>query len=81
MVIIEAMACGTIPIATTHTGPKEIIENKASGFLVNENEMSDFLANLSPNSYSEEMRQNAIEASKKYQIENIAQNWKAIFQD
>ena len=33
--IIEAMACGKVVIATDMGGPREIIENKIDGFLVN----------------------------------------------
>lgn len=34
--LIEGMACGCVPIATDHPGPKEIISNGKNGFLVKE---------------------------------------------
>lgn len=81
MVIIEAMACGAIPIATSHTGPKEIIENNISGYLVDENQMIDFLSKLTTNSYSIEMKNQAIQTAKEYELEKISQRWKVIFED
>lgn len=81
MVLIEAMACGAIPIATLHTGPKEIIEHNNSGYLVEENQMIEFLSNLTPKSYSVEIKNNAIKAAKEYELEGISQRWKAILAD
>lgn len=81
MVIIEAMACGCIPIATRHTGPAEIIQDKKDGFLVEENQMIEFLKNINPENYSAEMKENAQKTAQKYSLANISQRWKAVFED
>lgn len=81
MVLIEAMACGAIPIATKHTGPLEIIQNESDGFLVEENEMIEFLKELNPNNYSIEMKNKAIVSAEKYKLEQISQRWQAILED
>jgi glycosyltransferase involved in cell wall biosynthesis len=36
MALIEAMACGLVPIATNHVGPKEIINNNLYGYLIDD---------------------------------------------
>jgi len=81
MVLIEAMACGCIPIATNHTGPKEIIESGQNGFLVEEGKISDVLNNLSSENYSVEIQKNAIETGKEFTKSNISKRWKTILTD
>jgi len=78
MVLIEAMACGCIPIATNHTGPKEIIDPAQNGFLVEEGKISDCLNNLSPENYAVEIKKNAIETGKGFTKSNIAKRWEVI---
>ena len=81
MVLIEAMACGAIPIATNHTGPREIIESGINGFLVEEGKISDFLQNLSMENYPVEIRDKAIETGKKFTKSNIAKRWSIILKN
>jgi len=37
--LIEAMACGLIPIATNHVGPKEIIKKEDYGYLIGDSDL------------------------------------------
>lgn len=78
MVIIEAMSQGVIPISTAHTGPREIISPE-TGYLVEEEQMSRYLEDFLENgSFSEEMSQNCIKDSKKYNLSEISQKWTKI---
>jgi len=81
MVLIEAMACGAIPIATNHTGPREIIRSGENGFLVEENEMIDFLANLNSENYNVEIQKNALKSASEFKSSAIGQRWKVILED
>jgi len=81
MVLIEAMACGCVPVATDHTGPKEIIKSGRNGFLVEESKITDLLNHLSVENYSLEIQKNAIETGKEFTKSNIAKRWKAILSD
>lgn len=78
LVIIESMAQGTIPIATNHSGPKEIIDDKV-GYLCDEGNMTKVISNLiHKNEFDETMSKNAISASEFYQVDNIAKKWEPI---
>lgn len=78
MLLIEAMACGVIPVTTSHTGPKEIITDGKDGYIVAEGEMVTFISGLSIETYPDTVRQNAIETSSKFHRENIAQRWQPV---
>jgi glycosyltransferase involved in cell wall biosynthesis len=81
MVLIEAMACGVIPIATDHKGPKEIINDNIDGFLTNENNFTkkiDFIINSELN--FDKIRKNAISNAKKYSTKEISMKWESIFE-
>ena len=39
MVIVDAMYCGVATIATNHTGPKSIIDDRTNGFLIDEDDI------------------------------------------
>jgi glycosyltransferase involved in cell wall biosynthesis len=78
IVLIEAMACGCIPIAVNHVGPREIIVSN-TGILFKENELSKVLSNI--NYYLEKeniYRNNAIKRAKFFNSLNIFQLWKEI---
>jgi glycosyltransferase involved in cell wall biosynthesis len=81
--IIEAMACGVVPIASKHIGPKEIIEDNVDGLLFNEHnyeeQFYDFYNQVDQQSFAE-MREKAILKSKKFTINNIASNWLKILE-
>ncbi|NDI99829.1 glycosyltransferase family 4 protein [Flavobacterium sp. LaA7.5] len=78
MVLIEAMGCGAIPIATNHTGPEEIITDGWDGYLVAEGEMTILLNKLTTENYSPEMRQQAINRARQFYLNKIAERWKAV---
>ena len=77
MVIIEAMACGTVPVSTNHTGPCEIITNNVNGYLVDEGTMPQYLADLDTSNY-DAVRTAAIAGASLYFEENIAKRWQPV---
>ena len=78
LIIIEAMSQGTLPIATHHSGPNEIID-ASFGFLFEEGEITATLARiLENNPFTEAMSQKAIVASKKYFQAEISKTWHPI---
>lgn len=81
MVLIEAMACGCIPITTNHTGPKEVIDSGQNGYLIEEGKIADFLNGLTPENYSVEMQRNVVQKGKEFTKSNIAKRWKAVLTD
>lgn len=79
-VLIEAMACGSVPISVNHSGPKEIISDKKDGFLFSEGELNEILdevSSLDKNKY-QELRLNAIATGKSYSANEIAKRWEPI---
>ena len=85
MVIIEAMACGIVPITTNHKGPIEIITNKENGFIFSENEYIKGLDNIIELFNTNKKRisiikDNAIQRAKDFSVERIAKKWELIFE-
>ena len=84
MVLIEAMACGVVPIASSLVGPKEIIRDNYNGYLTEERDFEkkiesiisrfDFFTYL-------EVRDNAIEKASEFTVENISVRWRSILDD
>ncbi len=78
LVIIECMAQGVIPIATDHSGPKEII-NKNIGYLCKEDDIHSIISKIIRiNYFDETMSEKAKEEAKFYFTESIAKRWQAI---
>lgn len=78
MVIIEAMSQGTIPVASGHSGPSEII-SESTGFLFEEGKVSEMLDILLQKEFdTDSLSHNSIKKSRQYQPDKIAENWKAI---
>ncbi len=78
MTIIEAMAHGTIPVASDHPGPIEIIHSDF-GFIFPEGELIDVINKLSSNKYDLNlMSTKALEASQQYLPNQIAKKWEMI---
>ena len=75
MVLIEGMACGLIPVATNHAGPKEIISSDF-GYLFEEADLNETLNKISK--IDVDMKDKAVKASQKYAVAAIANQWKAI---
>ena len=78
LAIIESMAQGVIPIATNHSGPKEIITNDV-GFLCNEGDIISVISErIKSNNFDKTMSKIAKQKAKYYLAESIAQRWQAI---
>jgi glycosyltransferase involved in cell wall biosynthesis len=79
MVLIEAMACGAVPIATNHTGPCDIIKNGANGFLVAEGQMPAFITSMCVTTYKA-LQAEALKTAQHYVVQSVAKKWEAILQ-
>jgi len=77
MVIIEAIYCGVVTIATKHVGSKSIIENDIDGFLVNENNMiEETIKILKETSLKDNKRKlSAKSKAKKFYKKNLSKKW------
>lgn len=81
MVIIEAMACGCVPITTDHPGPQEIITNGVDGLFNSEENFFEgirYVENMTDEEYLQ-MRKLAIQKGKSYYKDNMASRWNPIF--
>lgn len=77
MVLIEAMAQKSIPIASNHAGPKEIINNK-TGYIFTEGDLEETITAAVKIGFSEVMATAAKESAKNYTLEIISKKWKPI---
>lgn len=85
MVLIEAMACGCIPICTDHIGPKTILNDSA--LYKNIYDETHFVNNTieTLRNYSENKeilaidKKYAIQIASKYSIREISQKWMLVF--
>ena len=81
MALYEGMACGCVPLANSHPGPKEIITDNVDGFLCEETHIEDLInkaLQMDSKAYNE-MRKNAIRRGQSYNCSKIADKWKDIF--
>lgn len=77
MVLIEAMACGAVPVATRHTGPMEIIENGINGYLVEEGALPGFLSALNDENHAT-LQEQALITAQQFTRQAIAQRWQPV---
>lgn len=77
MVLIEGMACGLIPVASNHVGPKSIIHNDF-GYLFEEGNVVQTLNTLASKPIDKEMKLIAVKNSAQYTIDNISSAWRPI---
>lgn len=77
IIIIEAMSLGLIPIASNHSGPKEIITDKV-GYIFNEGNVANTLTKVINKGFNNNMSLHNIEVSKQYSLKNISNRWKPI---
>lgn len=78
LIIIEGMAQGLIPIAPTHSGPKEIITPEI-GHLFEEGNLKSMLNEIiSLENFDKKMSNAAKEKASMYRPEHIATKWKSI---
>jgi glycosyltransferase involved in cell wall biosynthesis len=84
LVIIEAMACG-LPVVSFDCpcGPKDIVRHEQDGLLVpsgNIDSLADALHKLmSDDTLRQEMASKAIVNVKRFQLDEIAKQWKSLF--
>jgi len=84
MVLIEAMACG-LPVVSFDCpcGPKDIVRHEQDGLLVpsgNIDSLADALHKLmSDDTLRQEMASKAIVNVKRFQLDEIAKQWKSLF--
>ena len=78
LVIIESMSQGLIPIASSHTGPSEIITPE-TGYLFEEGKLEEIIKEISTTpAFDENKSQKARENSEAYLPQEIAKKWKKI---
>jgi len=86
LVIIEAMSCG-LPVVSFNceNGPRNIITDGQDGFLVTPFDVEEYADKLLRLIHDEDCRQqmgiSAYQASRRYAIENIAAQWKDLFDE
>ena len=86
LVIIEAMACGVPVVAfDCENGPRNIITNNQNGILVKPFDVDEYADSLlrlmQDDQFRSQMGNQAFESSKQYYIEDIALQWKELFDD
>lgn len=86
LVIIEAMACGVPVVAfDCENGPRNIITNNQDGFLAKPFDVDDYadclLRLMREDQLRTQMGNRAYESSKRYSIEDIAMQWKNLFDE
>lgn len=86
MVLIEAMAFGTVPLAfNSYKSVADIIDNKENGILAKPFSLKEYAGNLMDLMGNEKKRQimaeNAIKKSKNFSVENIGKKWMDLLQE
>jgi len=83
IVVIEAMACGVIPICSNHAGPKELIDHCVNGFLFSEDDyvrksLAIILELAVQRHTLVQMKQKAILMSARFTEDTVAEKWDSI---
>lgn len=82
MVIIEAMACGVVPIATNCIGPKCIIENQTNGILIPQKDkealLRESLRLYEDRELLDQMQKECIASASEYTTEIMADKWYSV---
>jgi glycosyltransferase involved in cell wall biosynthesis len=86
IVLIEAMACGVVPISSNCVGPSTIIEDSKNGFIVKEDKHFQYLEKIqyleSNREVLNEVSQNAIKTvNDKYTIEVNSTKWEKVIKE
>ncbi|MFV8844166.1 glycosyltransferase family 4 protein [Serratia fonticola] len=87
LVLIEAMACGLIVIATDHIGPRGIIKNGEDGIIIPEHGMVKEIENILLDFAENKENWSAISerakcSVKKYSLQSVSRQWqKVIYND
>ena len=86
MVLIEAMRFGVVPIAfNSYMSVYDIIDHGNNGMLVNGFDLDKYAATISSlitdNDKRLEMSEEAMQASKKFEIDNVSKIWYELFNE
>lgn len=86
MVIIEAMACGVPPVSfTCPCGPRDIINDGKDGLLAEDGNIEELAEKISYLIEHEDIRKEMGKQARlnvqRFQIENIAGQWKQLFEE
>ena len=86
LVVIEAMACGVPVVAfDCENGPRNIIANNQNGILVKPFDVDEYaksmLRLMRDDQLRTQMGNRAYESSKRYSFEDIAMQWKNLFDE
>ena len=84
MTLLEAISMGLPCVAYNFPcGPRDIIEEGRNGYLVEKGDKQIFAMRLAELMNNEELRQtmsrNAVETSKKYNVDRVMEQWKTLF--
>lgn len=77
MVLIEGMACGLIPVASNHVGPKSIV-NSDFGYIFEEGAVATLLDSITSKPIDEKMKLIAVKNAAQYTIDKISNAWEPI---
>lgn len=77
MTIIEGMAQGLVPIATKHSGPKEIISSDV-GYLFDEGKLGNIVDSITEKSFDIQKSKNAQEKALFFLPHNISSFWQPV---
>lgn len=78
--IIEGMACGCVPLATNHPGPKEIITPGVDGFLFSEGDLKKVVSDLLSitDDVYQNIRKQTIKRGQSFHCSQISSKWDPI---
>lgn len=82
MVLIEAMACGAVPIATDCIGPRCIIKNQENGIIIRQKDKNALLQEIIK--FSEKrtllvpLQKKAISSASEYAADRLSQRWASV---
>ena len=82
MALIEASACGLVPLASDHSGPCEILRNGENGLVFREGELSaavDECIGWSDEEYAR-VRAAAMDNGRRFYVENVAGRWSKVLE-
>lgn len=82
MALIEGMACGCVPLASNHIGPKEIITNGKDGILVSEGRIADAidLAIAMTDAQYQTLRSSVLARGSSFHCDRVAPRWSKILE-
>lgn len=85
MVLIEAMACGVVPIVTDCIGPKNIVTDGRDGLMIEQKSTRAIIEALNILMKNKklyfEMNENAIRKAQEYSVDSCAEKWLSVIDD